>query len=79
MRCNLCGRMMSNAELWHLAGNRNAPSSTAMSIQCWSCRVGSAKGLASPPSQSTVSQASEIVRHSHLHARQHGGQPEGGA
>lgn len=70
MRCHQCGRTISNAELWQLAGNRDAPSSTTVWMQCWSCRVAAAKPLASSPDHAAVNQANAIILASRLRARQ---------
>ncbi|MGH2516647.1 MAG: hypothetical protein ACRDHP_13415 [Ktedonobacterales bacterium] len=43
MRCEKCGRPMMNAELWQLAGDPNAPTSSSMRHLCWECRNQSAK------------------------------------
>ena len=38
MRCDECGRPMKNAELWQLAGDPRAPTSSSMRHLCWECR-----------------------------------------
>jgi hypothetical protein len=51
MRCDICGRSMSNAEMWKLAGDRDAPTSRSMRTLCWDCRTKAAQGeeTATPP------------------------------
>ncbi len=39
MRCEECGRMIENAEMWQLGGDRNAPTSRSMRQMCWECRT----------------------------------------
>ena len=39
MRCDECGRPIQSAEMWQLAGTRNAPPSRSMQILCRDCRV----------------------------------------
>jgi hypothetical protein len=39
MRCEECGRVMENAEMWQLGGDRNAPTSWSMRQMCWECRA----------------------------------------
>lgn len=65
MRCDECGRPMKNAELWQLAGDPHAPTSSSMRHLCWDCRNKAAKSAgrdARPAPASILSQAAEIVR-----------------
>ena len=39
MRCEECGRIIDNAEMWRLGGDPNAPTSRSMLQMCWECRV----------------------------------------
>jgi hypothetical protein len=39
MRCQECGREISNSELWRLAGTRAAPTARSMRDLCWDCRA----------------------------------------
>ncbi|HEY7781910.1 MAG TPA: hypothetical protein VIC85_17095 [Ktedonobacterales bacterium] len=39
MRCDECGRPIQSAEMWQLAGTRNAPPARTMQILCRDCRV----------------------------------------
>ena len=38
MRCEQCGRVLKNAQLWQLGGDLNAPMSRSMRQLCWECR-----------------------------------------
>ncbi|HLZ20957.1 MAG TPA: hypothetical protein VKQ30_02375 [Ktedonobacterales bacterium] len=62
MRCDECGRPMKNAELWQLAGDPNAPTSSSMRQLCWECRDKVAKAEGRDASDSVVVQAAEIAR-----------------
>ncbi len=39
MRCEECGRVIDNAEMWRLGGDPNAPTSRSMLQTCWECRM----------------------------------------
>ncbi len=39
MRCEECGRVIENEEMWRLGGDPNAPTSRSMLQTCWDCRV----------------------------------------
>ena len=39
MRCEECGRVIDNAEMWRLGGDPNAPTSRSMLQMCWECRM----------------------------------------
>jgi hypothetical protein len=39
MRCEECGRVIENAEMWQLGGDPNAPTSRSMRQMCWECRT----------------------------------------
>lgn len=62
MRCEDCGRPMKNAELWQLAGDPNAPTSSSMRHLCWECRNKAAKGDEDPAEAQIVTQAADVVR-----------------
>ena len=62
MRCDECGRPMKNAELWQLAGDPNAPTSSSMRTLCWDCRDKAARQEPSSDGVSIMREASEIVR-----------------
>lgn len=62
MRCEDCGRPMKNAELWQLAGDPKAPTSSSMRYLCWDCRNKAARGSLDDTDAPVVTQASEIVR-----------------
>jgi hypothetical protein len=62
MRCQECGRAIRNAEMWRLAGDRNAPSARSMQTLCTSCRQLPARGSISQSADVVLDQAHEIVR-----------------
>lgn len=39
MRCQECGREISNSELWLLTSTRTAPTARTMRDLCWNCRA----------------------------------------
>jgi hypothetical protein len=39
MRCEDCGRIIENEEMWRLGGDPGAPTSRSMLQMCWECRV----------------------------------------
>lgn len=39
MRCEECGRVIENAEMWQLGGDPKAPTSRSMRQMCWNCRT----------------------------------------
>ncbi len=39
MRCEECGRVIDNVEMWRLGGDPNAPTSRSMLQMCWECRM----------------------------------------
>ncbi|HEX6543095.1 MAG TPA: hypothetical protein VF040_15170 [Ktedonobacterales bacterium] len=39
MRCEECGRVIENEEMWRLGGDPNAPTSRSMLQMCWECRT----------------------------------------
>lgn len=69
MRCEECGRLMDNAEMWQLGGDRNAPTSRSMRQMCWECRT---KGVANhrkkeeqaetPLSKTVIAEINEAAR-----------------
>lgn len=62
MRCDECGRPMKNAELWQLAGDPKAPTSSSMRHLCWECRNTSARTAERGASGPVIQEAAEIVR-----------------
>lgn len=38
MRCERCGREISNTELWQIAADPKAPATWSMRVLCWDCR-----------------------------------------
>ncbi|HEX8997178.1 MAG TPA: hypothetical protein VF812_14215 [Ktedonobacterales bacterium] len=67
MRCEECGRVMKNAQMWQLGGDIHAPTSRSMRQLCWECRerasAPSATDLdAVSPSDAILAQANEVVR-----------------
>jgi hypothetical protein len=61
MRCEECGRVMHNAEMWQLAGDRNAPSARSLKNLCRNCRQASSP-LAARLAHKVLEQANEVVR-----------------
>ena len=39
MRCEECGRIIENEEMWRLGGDPGAPTSRSMLQMCWECRI----------------------------------------
>lgn len=39
MRCEECGRIIENEEMWRIGGDPNAPTSRSMLQMCWDCRT----------------------------------------
>ena len=39
MRCEECGRIIENEEMWRLGGDPGAPTSRSMLQMCWECRM----------------------------------------
>jgi hypothetical protein len=39
MRCEECGRIIENEEMWRLGGDPGAPTSRSMLQMCWDCRT----------------------------------------
>ena len=67
MRCEECGRVLKNAQMWQLGGNIHAPTSRSMRQLCWECRErASAPTVAVPradnSSDAILAQANEVVR-----------------
>ena len=62
MRCDGCGRPMTNAELWRLAGSPDAPASTSMRHLCWECREQAARADLHAADASVIEEAIEVVR-----------------
>lgn len=62
MRCDECGRHMTNAELWRLAGTPDAPTSTSMRHLCWECRDKGARADSLDSGATIIREAIEAVR-----------------
>lgn len=67
MRCEECGRVLKNAQMWQLGGDIHAPTSRSMRQLCWECRERAsassvAEALADGSSDSILAQANEVVR-----------------
>lgn len=71
MRCEECGRVLKNAQMWQLGGDAHAPTSRSMRQLCWECRerasapvgvVASAPADAADSSDAILAQAYDIVR-----------------
>ena len=68
MRCEECGRVLKNAQMWQLGGSTNAPTSRSMRQLCWECReraassAGDAVDKAADSSNDILEQAYRVVR-----------------
>lgn len=68
MRCEECGRVLKNAQMWQLGGDSHAPTSRSMRQLCWECReraaasADDAVALAFDSSNDILAQAYEVVR-----------------
>jgi hypothetical protein len=64
MRCEECGRVLKNAQLWQLGGDSQAPTSRSMRQLCWECRERAAapQEPAHEPTASILDEAYDIVR-----------------
>ena len=65
MRCEECGRVLKNAQMWQLGGDINAPTSRSMRQLCWECRErasATTEEQADGSSDDVLAQADEIVR-----------------
>lgn len=62
MRCENCGRPMKNAELWQLAGDPSAPTSSSMRHLCWDCRSKAATEAMAASDATVLAEATEVVR-----------------
>ena len=65
MRCEECGRILKNAQMWQLGGDINAPTSRSMRQLCWECRErasADAEEQTDDSSDDVLAQADEIVR-----------------
>lgn len=67
MRCEECGRVMKNAQMWQLGGDIHAPTSRSMQQLCWGCREQAAAPVdaeseAVLSSDAILAQANEVVR-----------------
>lgn len=67
MRCEECGRPMKNAELWQLAGDPSAPTSSSMRHLCWECRSKAAAGASDTSNTPVIAEASEVIRRYEAH------------
>lgn len=71
MRCEECGRVLKNAQMWQLGGDIHAPTSRSMQQMCWECREHVVAPVAAPvsaeleavlSSDAILAQANEVVR-----------------
>lgn len=62
MRCDECGRPMKNAELWQLAGDPLAPTSSSMRHLCWDCRNKVTRSVDRSTQATVLGEAADIVR-----------------
>lgn len=71
MRCEECGRILKNAQMWQLGGSTSAPTSRSMRQLCWECReraarsatsVDGAEEFAAGSSNDILAQAYAVVR-----------------
>ncbi len=67
MRCEECGRVLKNAQMWQLGGDTHAPPSRSMRQLCWECREQATEPTAAvAPAASgagdILTQAYEVVR-----------------
>jgi hypothetical protein len=68
MRCEECGRILKNAQMWQLGGSTSAPTSRSMRQLCWECReraaapVDDAEEFAADSSNDILAQAYAVVR-----------------
>lgn len=69
MRCEECGRVLKNAQMWQLGGDSSAPASRSMRQLCWECREraasaqsGEASSHADQNVDALMAQVYEIVR-----------------
>lgn len=75
MRCEECGRVLKNAQMWQLGGDIHAPTSRSMRQLCWECRERAAEpaAVAAPGASNASSngdilaQAYEIMREYEAH------------
>lgn len=67
MRCEECGRVLKNAQMWQLGGDAHAPTSRSMRQLCWECRERAAApaeavAVTTISSDDILAQACEVVR-----------------
>ncbi len=67
MRCEECGRVLKNAQMWQLGGDIHAPTSRSMRQLCWECRERAsapknAVAFAADSSDAILAQACDVVR-----------------
>jgi hypothetical protein len=53
MRCEECGRVIENNEMWQLGGDPHAPTSRSMRQMCWDCRTKGITDLRKKAEQTT--------------------------
>ena len=57
MRCEECGRIIENEEMWRLGGAPGAPTSRSMLQMCWECRT---KGVPAYQHQRRAAAAAKV-------------------
>ena len=61
MRCEECGRVIRNAEMWYLSGGRDAPASRSMRTLCRDCRQQPASARTATVRLDIVAEAERIL------------------
>lgn len=58
MRCEECGRIIENEEMWRLGGDPGAPTSRSMLQMCWECRM---RGVPAYQHQRQATRAAKVT------------------
>lgn len=65
MRCEECGRMIENEEMWRLGGDPHAPTSRSMLQLCWDCRMKGVPAhlaqMAQKPRKTTATLSARVI------------------
>ncbi|MGE5335457.1 MAG: hypothetical protein ACM3N4_12200 [Nitrososphaerota archaeon] len=65
MRCEECGRVIENEEMWRLGGDPHAPTSRSMLQMCWNCRLEGTPAYQPRPTQkarkATVALSAKVI------------------
>jgi hypothetical protein len=61
MRCEECGRVIENNEMWQLGGDPNAPTSRSMLQMCWECRTKGVPAHRQESQESSVSLSETVI------------------